>query len=317
MPTATLKVMSTNNLEVSFNDTLDLVSITNVDIYIAIYGSETSYTFTWSAYFLDAKTVIVNMQISSYISGSNEKVYVEFPPSTNLKSSYSHRKVSPDIQLTGSLNSQDSSAAASSLGQTALYIYLGSIGLTIISSFGGNSMEMMWMLTNTLQLMYYISVINVHFPDTLESFFPFLKASNADNPYFKYLTYLIIPQSEFTRGEVNSKIGPMAFWVSSSDKLPILFPILFAFLAIKIVDMLVGENALGWAKYIFKINNYLKYDFFIRITMELMVEITFTSLVNIYFVRNEIEKNINFAIWQFVENLMILIIFKFSKIAAM
>jgi hypothetical protein len=288
MPIATLKVMSTNNLEVSFNDTLDLVSITNVDIYIAIYGSETSYSFTWNAYFFDAKTVIVNMQISSYISGSNEKVYVEFPPSTNLKSSYSHRKVSPDIQLTGSLNNQDSSAAAASLGQTALYIYLGSIGLTMISSFGGNSMEMMWMLTNTLQLMYYISVISVHFPDALESFFPFLKASNADNPYFKYLTYLIIPQSKFTRGEVNSKIGPMAFWVSSSDKLPFLFPILFAFVMVKVVDMLVGENAVGIARYVLHANNYLKYDFFIRITMELIVEIIFTSLVNIYFVSSSL-----------------------------
>ena len=77
--------------------------------------------------------------------------------------------------------------------------------------------------------MFYISVVNVHFPENVGLFLPFLQASNADNPYLRFISYFFIPEKYFTRGIVNDKIGPKAFYVSSADKLPILVPILIIF----------------------------------------------------------------------------------------
>ena len=41
----------------------------------------------------------------------------------------------------------------------------------------------MWIFTNTLQLIYYLSVVNVNFPDIVNVFFPYIQICNANNKY--------------------------------------------------------------------------------------------------------------------------------------
>ena len=104
MPSATFQVLTNNNLIIKFNDTITNINPTDEDLYIVIYGPLTSYEFTWTASFQDSSTLIVKMDISSEITGSGEKIYVEFPYSNNLWSIYSLRQTSPEISLSGVLN---------------------------------------------------------------------------------------------------------------------------------------------------------------------------------------------------------------------
>ena len=104
MPIATLLVLTNNNLIIKFNDTITNINPTDDDLYIVIYGPLTSYEFTWTASFQDSSTLLVKMDISSEITGSGEKIYVEFPYSNNLWSIYSLRQTSPEISLSGTLN---------------------------------------------------------------------------------------------------------------------------------------------------------------------------------------------------------------------
>jgi hypothetical protein len=69
------------------------------------------------------------MQINSYNSGSTEQVLVEFTYSINLKSTFSQRTVIPDKQISAKFNTEYSTEASSGIGKTALYVYLGSIGI--------------------------------------------------------------------------------------------------------------------------------------------------------------------------------------------
>ena len=232
-----MSITSDNNLIITFNDTLVITNITQDDLYINIYGTQTSYSFSWTASYTDSFNVLVTLDIQSEImGGNNEYIVLEFTNDTAFTSLYSQRGVNNEVQHTQYLNSNDGVEAAQSFGQAALVIFFTSLFLALISSFGGNSMEMMWNMTNTLQIFYYMSKIYVRFPDFVNEFFSYLKYSNANNSYLTRLCFLIISDSHFKRGNVNDRIEEKAFYLSSSDKIPWLIPLIFLFLIIKIFD---------------------------------------------------------------------------------
>ena len=175
MPKGSLQVLANNDLIIRFNDTITIVDPNKDDLYIVIYGPLTSYEFTWTAKFQDESTLLVNMDISSEITGKGETIYVEFLYTNRLTSIYSHRPTNPDIVLSGPLSTELNSGTSNILGQATLFIFLISVLISVLSSFGGNSMELMWIFMNYLQLIYYISAINVKFPDIIEMYFPFIQ----------------------------------------------------------------------------------------------------------------------------------------------
>ena len=129
------------------------------NLNIVIYGPLSFYEFKWKASFQDSSTLLVNMEISSEIKGQGEKIYVEFPNSNNLRSIYSLRQTSPEISLNGFLNAENNSKGVNLFGQATMFIFLGSVLISVLSSFGGNSMELMWIFTNYLQLIYYSNIL--------------------------------------------------------------------------------------------------------------------------------------------------------------
>ena len=284
MPIASLQILTNNNLIIKFNDTITKINPTDEDLYIVIYGPLTSYEFTWTASFQDSSTLIVKMVINSEITGQGEKVYVEFPYSNNLRSIYSLRQSSPEISLNGFLNAENNSKGVNIFGQTTMFIFLGSALISVLSSFGGNSMELMWIFTNYLQLIYYISAVNVSLPDILDVYFPYVQVWNSNNPYLSKLSYLIIPESKFTRGDVSKTIGAKAFFVSASDKLPWLLPVIILFLLIKLTDYWENRSQNKWISWIRELILLTKYNFFLRMCIELELDIGFNAIINIYFV---------------------------------
>lgn len=237
MPMANLTVEDGNDLRLKFNDSITNFGIGQEDIYIQIYGSSRSYEFTWTAEFVSSDEVLIDMNIVSPISGTEEIVAVEFPLSNNFKSTFSGRPTNPNNPLYGDLESGGDAINSASFGQTTVYLYLFSVGLTVISSFGGNSMEMMWKFTNTIQLFYFMSFMNFNYPNNLDTFFPYLQFSNADNPYIRSLSSKIVDEGKFDQREVSERIGIVSFYVTNADKLPWLLPVTVLFAIVKISDM--------------------------------------------------------------------------------
>lgn len=202
MPEAKLTVLSTNDLILNFNDTLTQEAINSTDLNIRIFGTELSYHFTWNAKYVDSKTVQVDTEIITKLYGT-EQIVLEFLNTNKFKSVFSKRGVNPS-DLSGKLfENQGSTGGSDSLSQTAMIIFFSSVGIAVISSFGGNSMEMMWNLMNTLQLLYFLSYVYVKFPEVVTQFFSFLKYANAKNEYLNAFTFLIISDSKFKRGTVS------------------------------------------------------------------------------------------------------------------
>ena len=292
MPSAKLEVLSNNNLIIKFNDTIKIFNPTENDLYINIYGSQKIYKFTWTANFQDSSTLLVNMMINSEITGQGEQIYVEFDNSNRFYSSSSHMWTNPDCVLSGLLNSNVNTNTNANMNvntsnllcMAISYIFLISVLFSMLSLFDGNSIEIMWIFMNYLQLVYFISAINVNFPDVLSIHFSWIKIWNADIPFVSPLSYMIIPKSMFIRGDVSERIGSKAFYVNASDKLPWLLPVVILFLLVKLTDFWVKHERIWCLKYTFRLIDYLKYNFFLRIWIELELEIAFAATVNIFFV---------------------------------
>lgn len=205
MPDATLTVLQTNDLLIRFNDTISETTISNNDLNIRIYGSSLYYVFNWTAEYMDKSSVQVYMNIQSKIYGG-ESILVDFVNTNKFKSVYSKRGVNPK-ELAGKLfENKGSESSSDSLGQTAMILFLFSLFIALISSFGGNSMEMTWNLMNTLQLLFYLSYVYVNFPEHLSQFFGYLKYANAENQYLSSLTFWIVSRDNFKRGHVSVKV---------------------------------------------------------------------------------------------------------------
>ena len=192
-----------------------------------------------------------------------------------------------EYPLFGYLNKNNIVVGSAAAEQTALILFAISIAISLISSFGGNSMEMMWNFMNTLQMFYFLSYINLIFPYNADEFFGFLAYANAQNEYLSWITYQIIPQSKFTRGSVNDRIGDKAFIVSSSDKIPILILITLFLAFLLIFDLSHLKKKFKIMYYLDKLLHFFRYDFFIRFGFEIFLETYFNALINIYFVSKE------------------------------
>ena len=205
MPKASMTVMMSNNLYIEFNDTLYMQNIEQSDLMVRIFGSEQNYEFSWIAQFIDQSSVSVIMSIQSNIVGQgDESVVLDFLNPDKFVSIYSKRGVNPQ-ELSGYLNTYKSAQTSStSIGQTTMIVFLCSVVIGLISSFGGNSMEMIWNLTNTLQIIFFLSYTYVNFPDNLSTFFTYLQYTNAANPFLSEITYLILPPDNFKRGSVST-----------------------------------------------------------------------------------------------------------------
>ena len=285
MPTATLSVTSKNDLILTFNDTMINATIDNSDLYVQTYGPELNYTFTWTAEYRDENSVYIDTSFTSQLVGEDtEEIVVEFINRDKFKSQNSLRNVNPETELSGYLNPTYEESNTKTVGQTAMYVFLFSLFITLISSFGDYSVEIMWGLMNTLQIIYYINFIYVVFPTDLETVFELLSWANADNEYLAMLTFVILPKENFNQDEVNGKFGEKSFYINSADKVPVIFTTCILFLFTFVFDKLKLTQNNKWLKIVYMIVEFFKYNFFIRLGLEMFIELFFNGLVNIYFV---------------------------------
>lgn len=237
MPTATLNITASNSLILTFNDTMIETTIATTDLKIKVYGDEPSYSFTYTAEYLDSITVIIYMKFYTNLKGKNsEVVNIDIFNRDPFTSANSLRGVNIETDLSGYLNKQENQSSGGILGQSAMYIFLISVFIALVSSFGGNSMEAIWGLMNTVQLIYFLSYIYVQYPSMLDEFINYLSWANGSNEFLSDFSYLIIPKKHFTQDVVNSKIGQRSFYINASDKFPVLFVIVIVFLFTFIFD---------------------------------------------------------------------------------
>ena len=147
-------------------------------------------------------------------------------------------------------------ATSVSVGTTTTTAFVLTALIQIVAAIvTGGSMELMWSMVNTLQIIYYIGLMSLLYPAHVNVFFGYLALANANNVLLSYITSSIFgnsinvwnptsPWFEFLGMQNNSFIG------NASDKLPLIVGILIYFIIILILYFLTlkikRNNFLTW-----------------------------------------------------------------------
>ena len=140
-------------------------------------------SFTWSANYVNDTIVQISLVIQSILQG-NEKLNIQL---SNYKvfRGYNGGWLS-NSNLTAALksNNQASISSANFLSIIMQYSWYFGLAITfILALIGGGSLEMIWALLNTLQLISYLPLMITFFPQHVRIMFKVLKFTNTVKPF--------------------------------------------------------------------------------------------------------------------------------------
>ena len=174
----------------TFSDAMLQTNITKNDMSISIDSSYT-LSYSWSAAYKDSTHLLVSVSVSSVLQGtetlniklSNYKVFRTAVGGCLNKTDYSAKMKS---NLTSSIQSVQSASGFMTY-LTYIGILAGAAAITIL----GGSLEAIWSLINTLQLISYLPFIVPYFPDHVKAMFKIMKMTNMNfdflSSFFKKL----------------------------------------------------------------------------------------------------------------------------------
>ena len=136
---------------------------------------------------------------TALISDGSEKVVIKVANpysfiSTNNVTLLTSEKFTVDIALGSGIEESAASEAAGSgakFGMVISFVVTSTANLVL-----GASMEKMWNLINTCQLIFYMGLVTVYFPNQILSFFSYLKMANMDNEFLAKATEVSLVRGE-------------------------------------------------------------------------------------------------------------------------
>ena len=278
------------NLEIiiEFDQIMQNQTITLFDIALDISGLNSPYTTTLTANFDKKKLKISFSSSPSLLGGMNEIVKLQFTNVLAFKSEHGLSIEAPAFYqfVVSNIGSSEGAKSASS-GASYTFIFVLILSLLVSIVIGG-SIEEMWSLANTMQIMFFYLQLSLFYPSELKTIFAIMKFSNFDNPLFEYMrskslkvfdiAKLPIPQSYDMFGLSFSSV-----LINSWDKLflislMILFVMLLAFLS-----FCLRKKSGKFSNFIKKKDSDIRYEGLTRFFMEIMLNLSFLWFINLIF----------------------------------
>ena len=184
-------------------------------------------------------------------------------------------------------NAEKKAAEGSGTGVliTLLITFLANGFIMILSS---GSLEIMWTLLNTLQLLDYIVILKLYYPHNLVTMFSYLSFVNSDIPILEdiFLFFTNLEADSFTNDDpIHSNFENKGF---SSKRILINLPSILAIvcgviLALPVLLALKNSlvNCYGCGNFWAWVEDSFKYGFFIRFYMETFLELEMGAMINV------------------------------------
>ena len=188
----------------TFNDTMDEVDITQNDMIVSI---DSSYLldYDWSAKYISNQQLAVTVDVVSVLTGL-ETMTINFTNPKKYRTNIGGCLTKYSYSITMTTNLQDSVDQAKSMGffsQFFTYSGLFIIGGVILVL--GGSLEMLWSLINTLQIISYLPLITSYFPEHVRVMYGILELTNLDIDFMANLFKKITTISNIDVGIKNSR----------------------------------------------------------------------------------------------------------------
>jgi len=214
----------TSSIEIVYSEFLYQTTIKNDDIEIAASGPNIPYSITWSATIYDNR-LIVNYKSDPVIIGGNEEIVIMKIANVKAIMSQHQIPISSPEEYFYDLSVIESSAAAESANTGAAATLVSSMVISFgIALLTGGSIELMWSMMNTLQVLYYFGLMDVYFSPDLKQVLDFMSYSNFKIPFREKVDEFIGSILNIDLQPVNDKFDNMGFpaknvIINSIDKL--------------------------------------------------------------------------------------------------
>ena len=172
---------------IEFDKVMKKQNITLFDMELDVFGPNSPYTVSWSTEF-DKNILKISFTWNPILLGGiGEKVQLQLINVLAFKSEYDiSMEASKVLEYTVNALSSSSSVQSGGSGASYTFIFVMLISLGV-SLFTGGSVELMWSLANTLQIIFFFGYFNLYYTPELLTVFSYMKFSNFDNPIFEYI----------------------------------------------------------------------------------------------------------------------------------
>lgn len=195
-------------------------------ISLSMTGDQAPYTTGYSAKFISSTKLSLSYSISpQVIGGMNEVLTITLVDTTAFTNTNGILLSSP-ISLQIPLNKVAAAASVEGAGQSSSYMFLGTFAISIAAGvLAGGSMEMMWSMANTLQIIYFLGLLALYYPPHTLTVFKYIAYANFENPLFGYASQLLFGNSFFIDNPINDSFddlgfGSTNFVANASDTIP-------------------------------------------------------------------------------------------------
>ena len=186
-------------------------NITSNDIFVDSFGPNEPYRISWVASFQNSTFVVKFSTVPAIMGGYNEAIDLQLLNVYKFKSSHAIAMMSP-VRYVFRYPSPDPNESNESTNKGASYTFVFSFLISIgVSLLTGGSMELMWSLANTLQIMFFYGTLNLYLSINLKNLFSFMRYSNFDNPVTDYISNLVIGGINIIKIPVSSNFNDLGF----------------------------------------------------------------------------------------------------------
>ena len=177
-------ISASNTIEIEFSHEMNKTDITLNDLSISIPYDYT-IIFDWRAYYSNNKTLTINFNVYTVLTGK-EQIKIKFINYKVWRGPFGGCLTKDQLSVNAQNSLASSVEAANSISKATEYsTYFGIIVTATLVLIGGGSLEMIWALINTLQLISYLPLMTTYFPEPVKVMFQVLKFSNMN---FEFLS---------------------------------------------------------------------------------------------------------------------------------
>ena len=276
-------ISSTNQITISFNHTMKQTSISLKDLSVSI---DASYLvlFDWTASYTNQTTLTIDLALHTALLGG-ELITVQFTNYKVWRGPNGGCLVTQSITAKAISSFMNSEAAASSMSGFAQYsAYLGIVVTLLLVIIGGGSMEMLWALLNTMQLISYLPIMTPFFPNHVRIMFKILKFTNLNFEFlsqaFQYsIPVDFTPNSNISDVFQNNGIDSSLFLINWSSFIFAIIMYAILFWLVVIIRYISWSGK--FSDFISKIMHSFIFNNCLRFLIEGYLQIFFWSVLNI------------------------------------
>ena len=277
-----------NKITIVFSESMLNQNITKDYLNLDILGPNEPYNISWNSTF-EKNSFIVSFTSSPVLFGGiGETIVLQLNEVSKFKSSNKiPMKSSKEYKFI--VESFTPSESVQSAGSGASYTFIITMVLSLgISVLTGGSIELMWSLANTLQIMFFFGMLKLNFSSDLILMYSYMKYSNLDNPVSDFLSEKISSFVNLMKNPVSDNFNNLGFESTEviSNCLDKLFMILFmlSLLFILYILYLLVKNKSNWfANFIKRKEIDFRYEGISRFFVELILFISVANFINLTF----------------------------------